>query len=171
MTDDTNDPFLGGFSCNARSSFALDLRFIGQNTRGLNDSIKRKTIFDYVNKKADVIFLQETHSCQLTEEAWDRQWDGSCEFSHGTSAARGCMTLISKNVEHKMIDSKADTEGRFLLSKCEIQGMKFFLINIYAPNSEKEHAEFLKNLYDAATEFYEDEYYHIIKEGDWNFTF
>ena len=92
------------------------------------------------------------------------------EFSHGTSASRGCLILISSNLEHTIIDVKSDPNGRFLLIKCEIQGEKFFLVNAYAPNSEKEHQEFLEDLYENITSFYDEDYHYIISEGDWNFT-
>ena len=70
-------------------------------------------------------FFQETHSSELTEQSWKNEWDGKAIFSHGTTASRGCLILISSTLEHSIVDTREDTEGRFILVKCKIQGEKF----------------------------------------------
>ena len=148
----------------------FDATFFCQNVRGLNQDEKRKTLFDYAKSKASIIFFQETHSSELTEQSWKNEWDGKAIFSHGTSASRGCLILISSTLEHSIVDTREDTEGRFILVKCKIQGENFFLINAYAPNSEKDHQLFLARLYANIVSFYDEEYRHVVSEGDWNFT-
>ena len=54
----------------------------------------------------------------------------------------GCMILFSDQLEYKIISSRPDDNGRFLMVKCEIQDTKFFLMNVYAPNDETEHAAY-----------------------------
>ena len=60
---------LGGLRQNLNNT-ALDIKFLGQNVNGLNEKVKRKTIFEFVKSKAAIIFLQETHSTELTEPSW-----------------------------------------------------------------------------------------------------
>ena len=80
------------------------------------------------------------------------------------------MILISSNLESKIIDVKCDEDGRYILVKCELQGSKFFLVNAYAPNIEKDHAIFLQKLFNEIQIFYDNDYRYIVQEADWNFT-
>ena len=80
------------------------------------------------------------------------------------------MILFKNNLEYKIIDHKADDAGRFILAKCEVQGERFFLINVYAPNIESEHKKCLNDLYKTLADYYDDDYYRVIQEGDWNHT-
>ena len=79
------------------------------------------------------------------------------------------MIMFKNTLEFSFIDSKIDENGRFIFIKCIIQGNKFFLINVYGPNKEQEHKNFLYEMHNAATDFYDDEFYHVIGGGDWNF--
>ena len=80
------------------------------------------------------------------------------------------MIMISSTLEHNIVDSIRDENGRFLLVKCEIEGEKLFLINVYGPNVEREHEAFMRELYEKITAFYDDDYRYVVSEGDWNFT-
>ena len=148
----------------------LNFKILGQNVRGLNEKEKRTSIFNFTKSKADIVFLQETHSTELIEKKWEDEWGGKCIYSHGSSASRGCMILFKNNLEYKIIDHRADDAGRFILAKCEVQGERFFLINVYAPNIESDHEKFLNDLYKTLTDYYDDDYYRVIQEGDWNHT-
>merc|ERR1711862_932670 len=64
-----------------------------------------------------------------------------------------------------------DTEGRFILLKCIIQGTKILIYNVYAPNNEKDHVAFLLFLKEKLEFLDTTEYEYIIGAGDWNFTF
>ena len=44
-----------------------------------------------------------------------------------------------------------------------------FLINVYAPNKENEHEAFLSDLITTIKSFYDEDFYHIVAGGDWNF--
>ena len=147
----------------------IDTQFLTQNVRGLNNSLKRNKIFNNFKKKADIIFVQESHSTREVEDRWRSMWGGKIEFSHGTSASRGCMILFKNDLELTISETKNDENGRYIFVKCIIQGQKFLLINVYGPNKEQEHKQFLTELYADACDFYEDDYYHIIVGGDWNF--
>ena len=73
----------------------FDVKICTQNVRGLNNSLKRTKVFNRFKTKADVIFVQESHSTKIVERDWKSQWGGEILFSHGTSAARGCMIMFN----------------------------------------------------------------------------
>ena len=49
-----------------------DTRFLTQNCRGLNNSLKRNKVFNNFKDKADIIFVQESHSTKATEVSWKK---------------------------------------------------------------------------------------------------
>ena len=150
-------------------SLVFDARFYTQNARGLNEKMKRKKVFNNFKDKADVIFVQESHSTSEKAGEWDADWEGNILYSHGTSASRGCMIMFKSSLDHLVTAHVADEHGRYILAKCEIRNQKMFLINVYAPNKEKEHEAFLLDLFNSIKAFYDDEYYHVVAGGDWNF--
>ena len=65
------------------------------NVRGLRNFDKHKAVFRWLKlKKADIIFLQETHTTAAEESKWWNLWDGPSFFSYGSSNSRGCSILI-----------------------------------------------------------------------------
>ena len=77
--------------------------------------------------------------------------------------------MFKGSLDYKIIDSKSDEQGRYILMKCEIQGQKMFLINVYGPNTENEHHVFLSELIESTKHFCDEDFYHIVSGGDWNF--
>jgi len=70
-------------------------KLISLNIRGISNFRKRKTIFTWCRKqKADIIFLQETHSTEKTEAQWKREWGTPFFCSHGANNARGVAISI-----------------------------------------------------------------------------
>ena len=62
----------------------LDIKCLYVNTRGLNKSIKRRSVFRWIhNQNVHFTFLQESHSSKLSADAWSAKWGGKVFFSHG----------------------------------------------------------------------------------------
>jgi exonuclease III len=80
------------------------------------------------------------------------------------------MTFFSNKLEIEVTGKITDSEGRFILLKCIIQGTKFIIYNVYAPNNEKDHEAFLLDLKSKLESLDADEYEYLIGAGDWNFT-
>jgi len=56
------------------------------NVNELNDNMKRKSAFNFLNpKKLDVILLQETHSTSAVEKLWEMELGHSVEWLHDTN--------------------------------------------------------------------------------------
>ena len=82
-----------------------DLKIMTLNVRSLGD---------YMNRKSNVIFLQETHSMKYIERRWITEWGGPIYYSHGTSSARGAVILIKHKTNIKIHRSIKDKEGRYV---------------------------------------------------------
>ena len=141
------------------------------NARGLaSNKIKRLAAFDYLKSKGDICLIQESHSTKETEQQWINECECESYFSHGASNARGVMIFIKKSLEFEVSEKINDEEGRFIMLKCTIQGAKFLLYNVYAPNNESDHKAFLNYMKNILLSVKTEEYDYVIGAGDWNFT-
>ena len=114
----------------------INFKLLSLNARGICSFDKRKTIFNWLCKSgAALCFLQETYSSKEVENIWRKQWKGDMFFSHGSSHSRGVLILVRDQLDFKLLSSRVDDQGRYiLLHDAMIQDTPFLLINIYAPN-------------------------------------
>ena len=110
------------------------------NCRDLSNDKKRNIVFSWCKKqKLDILFLQETHCVKECETEWANQWGNkNAFFSNGKSNARGTMVLLRKGFEILKEKLITDSQGRHIIFKAKIQETPFYLINLYAPNNDKE---------------------------------
>ena len=104
--------------------------------RGLANEQKRRAIFDFHRSNADLLIIQETHSCTDNEQYWTNEWGGKAIFSHGTTAARGIAIFTSKVLFSKMKNIYTDMDGRTIILDLEQNGTKISIAAIYAPNQD-----------------------------------
>ena len=101
---------------------------VSLNVRGINNFHKRRTIFNLCReRKADVIFLQETHSKEESETQWKNEWGGKCFYSHGSPNSRGVMVLIRNKFNCTIQNIVSDPLGRFIVLKVEIEDKIYVL--------------------------------------------
>ena len=144
-------------------SFSLHLLTL--NTRGLNDKIKRRTIFEWCkHQNADILFLQETHFTNNTILEIENEWNGGYH-SLGTSNSRGTSIMFTKVVSLTLIDSVALDNGRGVLCDVQHKDSYFSLVNIYAPNIQKERNSFFNSTEQWIKEYSQGE---TIIGGDFN---
>ncbi len=126
----------------------INLYFCSINVKGQQNEIKRKKQYQLTKTMdVDILFLQETHSVKETESIWRNQYGGEHSFyCHGDTNARGVSVHLRKGLNAKIIETISDQDGRSLWVKAEIQGQKFGLLNIYAPNSEKDQVRFFEGV-------------------------
>ena len=123
------------------------LYVLSLNVRGLREIKKRKAIFMYLKKKkADIIYLQETHSCNASEKQWKRDWGGEIIFSHGTNSSKGVAILINPVSKCTIDQVLCDPGGRYIVANVKMSDKCFNLINTYAPNDDKDQVKFFDNL-------------------------
>ena len=153
-------------------SSELHFSVIGQNVNGLSNTKKRDKIFMRLKSKADIIFLQETHTTSSAEKKFENNFSNfEFIFSHGTSNSRGVMILLNSTLEYEIHNTIKDPMGRYIFAHVTIQGHKCLLVNVYAPTeSEKKNVEFLTEIIDTFTHYNDTDFNSIIMQGDWNFT-
>ena len=95
-------------------------------------------------RKADIIFLQETHSTVKTETQWKNEWGAEIITSHGSSNARGVAILIKAGFDCSINQQILDPLGRYIIVKAAIQDKTYVLINLYAPNKDEDLINFFK---------------------------
>jgi len=147
------------------------LKLVSLNARGLGEKKKRRTVLKWIkdnhSKRDGIVFLQETHTTELSEQTWKRDWDGEVFFSHGTCGSRGVAILIPKSVHVTVSDTICDNSGRLLVLDCTIDDEDFILANVYAPTKDHQHDQitFLQDI-DELLRNYVDR--NLIIGGDFN---
>uniref|UniRef100_A0A8C5ACM8 exodeoxyribonuclease III n=1 Tax=Gadus morhua TaxID=8049 RepID=A0A8C5ACM8_GADMO len=97
-------------------------------------------------EEADILCLQETRWDDNLLNMSRKQWKGQIYVSEGTPRARGVAICFNSakitgiNLVHR------DLEGRLLVVDCVYEGRELRIINLYAPNGEKERRVFLAGL-------------------------
>ena len=130
---------------------------------------ERKTIFTWCRKqKADVIFLQETHSTKDNETIWKREWGAPLFCSHGANNARGVAILIRNNFDCVVEVTVVDTNGRFIILKVILKGEQAVLVNVYGPNRDNKLVDFYHLVLQSLKQNDFDEIENIIMGGDFN---
>ena len=112
------------------------VRVISVNARGLRDKVKRRAILNYCRDRADLILIQETHSCMEDENGWKMEWGGSIYFSHGTRMAKGVCVMANPKFHCLIRKVCNDENGRALICDVTIDEYVFSICNIYAPNAD-----------------------------------
>ena len=145
------------------------LKLLSLNVRGLSNFQKRRVIYTWCRKqKADIIFLQEMHSTETTENQWKKEWGSHINFSHGSANARGVAVLIRNGLDIALQHELRDPNGRMLLLKALINGKSYTLINIYGPNKDPEAVKFFQNLSTTLRELKLESDDNVIIGGDFN---
>lgn len=124
----------------------MAIKVLSLNTRGLSNTFKRKSLFQFLKKeKYDIVCLQETHVTKNNSELWSRQWSGQFFSSPGTSHGKGQIILINKF--SKVSDCKIVVESdRVLGVKVTIENQNIMIFNVYGPNKEEEKESFFKQI-------------------------
>ena len=91
-------------------------------------------------------FLQETHFTIATEKQWKNEWGAETITCHGGSNSRGVAILRKNGVDCTIYRKILDPLGRYIILKAQIQEKIYVLINVYAPNKDKELVKFFDSL-------------------------
>ena len=127
-----------------------DSNITSLNVRGLRDYKKRKHLFNMFHLGgSDIVFVQETHCCNIREEiGWEKSFGGKCFWSFGSNHSCGVGILINSKLNYLLQKFDFDCYGRYLVLDIDICNIEFRLINIYAPNDAVERKHFFLYLSD-----------------------
>ena len=144
------------------------VKLISLNVKGIGNFRKRTAIFTWCRKRTDTCLLQETHSTEKIENQWKNEWGAELIFCHGSSNSRGVAILIKNGVDCTIHKKVLDPLGRYIILKAEIKDKMYVLINVYAPNKDKDNVAFLKNLLITIQKEDLDSENSIVLGGDFN---
>lgn len=139
------------------------------NVRGIRDLTKRKALFLFCKRsEADLILLQETHSCDSDTRFWKAQWGNVVHFSHGSNHSAGVSILVH-GFKGDILEVVPSSDGRWITIIVKQDNTVFIVCNVYGFNSHFEN----KNLFKAITGKLRDlrgKYVNafIILSGDFN---
>ena len=118
------------------------------NINGLAEDKKRNKLFEnLINKKTDIILLQETHSTKKAIEKWEKEWIGKSFWNSGEiTKSSGVAILLRKNLNIEILTVQKDDKGRILSVAFSFEKQNFQIVNIYAPTKNSEKLKFYKKL-------------------------
>ena len=133
--------------------------------RGLNNKLKRQSIFNKVRKDYDIFLLQETYATEKTAGLWESEWGGKIYRSDGGSNARGVAILINRKMDCVVHSCKRDTNGRRVTLDITLKAdnIRIVICCIYAPNVD-DKAFFAETIQDCSQLQCEN----ILLGGDFN---
>ena len=144
----------------------IQIKIVTLNVRGLNKSIKRRSIFRWLHKqKAHFYFLQETYSDEKLKAVWEAKWGGKIFCSHGTKHSKGVMILSNPKYDIEVEKLERDNHGRLIILDTKMNDTNLVLVNLYAPNDLSQQVQFFDRITDKLSK-YADE--NIIIGGDFN---
>ena len=114
-----------------------NIKICSFNVRGLNETKKRRDVFDWLQKKGlDIYLLQETHATPSTKQIWENEWGYKCFFSCYAGNSRGTAILFKNSFQYTVHKEIYDPEGRYIILSLTINDVKLVLANIYGPNTD-----------------------------------
>ena len=99
---------------------------------------------------------------------WKIEWGAKLISSHGSSNSRGVAIMIKNNLDCTIHHTVIDPMGRYIILKADIKDTTYLLINVYAPNKDKDLIEFFKNLLNTLKKENLDSEQNIVMGGDFN---
>ena len=123
------------------------IKIFSINSRGLNNIVKRKSIFrNLYKKKVDIVLVQETFCTKDKEQVWESNWGGKTLFVNGSNQSKGVALLLSNKISRNIRDVYRDIDRRYLIVSLELEGYMYCVANIYAPNHDD--VEFSKRIFE-----------------------
>ena len=133
------------------------------NVRGLQNKLKRKSLYKYIHKNCDIFMAQEVYASSTDALLWEKEWGGKLIISAGESNSKGVAIFISSKLNAKTLEYHVDSEGRYVILNIEVDDVKFTVSTLYAPNVDNPtfFNSYFEELYRVALDY-------IIIGGDYN---
>ena len=120
------------------------ITILSLNARGLRSREKMHCILTTV--KCDIFCIQETNWDNTLVNQVKKLWKGPVYCAHGTASACGVVILCRESAFEKIVCVHQESAGRMVVVDLERNGEKYRIINVYAPNVEKERKIFFKKI-------------------------
>ena len=112
----------------------------------------RKRVFGWARShNSEFFMLQETH--KIYSDSWNTEWTGQSLWAHGSNFSRGCAILVKPNSEFKIVNSRTDVDGRYILANLKNCGSWLTLVCVYAPDTPGSRPDLFESLKTAIVDF------------------
>ena len=148
------------------------LNIVSSNVRGLRNKNKCQALLNaLIENEIHICLLQETYFTDNTNDLVGNLYDDkfTCISSYGTNHSRGVTILIKKMNDLKIVNHRCDNEGRLILLNLSILDELYTVVNIYAPNNEKQRTELFSKVEKWLSK-YADSKENCFVAGDFNLT-
>lgn len=132
------------------------------NVAGMNHPLKRRQLF-LRRHKTDVICLQETHFRKQEEKFIAEVFSGKVIHAPALVKKRVVLIGLSRKVNWQQHECIADPQGRFLILRDLLNDLKWIIVGVYAPHTQK--TEFFTHLVTLLDPLQEE---NIVIMGDLN---
>lgn len=118
----------------------LMITILSLNVHGLRSREKMSHILTTVN--CDILCLQETNWDNNIMDQVRKLWRGPVYHAHGSASACGVAILCREDTFDNIVCAQQETTGRMVVVDMRKNEKKYRIINVYAPNVEKERKIF-----------------------------
>ena len=77
------------------------------------------------NRERTYVFYRKPIALQKLNKFGRNNWKGDIFFSHGSCHSRGTMILVKDHLDFKLVSTKVDPLGRYILIEAQIQDSPF----------------------------------------------
>ena len=106
------------------------------NVNGIQDSLKRKDVFDYLRQlNYSIYFLQETHIKEISENFIRSAWGYNVWVSGCDTNRNGVAILFNNNFDYKVHNVHRDKNGQYIVMDIEMMEKRITLVNLYGPSA------------------------------------
>ena len=131
---------------NQVKTYTMNVTILTLNCNGLRNKLKRKAVFSFLKKqKINIACVQETYITTEDIDMWKREWGGEVFYTPGSHYSKGLITLIDKKFEVQTVSYKSVSDRILCISLSYLEKC-ISILNVYAPNIDKEKSEFLHDL-------------------------
>lgn len=117
------------------------------NLNGARCMQKRAVSFELIRQRSiDVTFVQETHSDNLSEIDWRKEWQGEVYLTHLDSVRGGVAIMFAKSFLPISCEFKQLVPGRLLALQAKFEKFNFVFLNVYAPVKGAERVLFFRDV-------------------------
>ena len=121
----------------------MPLRFISLNVKGISNYKKKKTNNIHLSKTQCRYNIPARNTFYASNSAsMENEWGAKLISSHASSNSRGVAIMIKNNLDCTIHHTVIDPMGRYIILKADIKDTTYLLINVYAPNKDKDLIEF-----------------------------
>ena len=131
------------------NSNPIQIKIVTLNVRGLNKSIKRRSIFRWLHmQNPHFYFSQETYSEEKLKDVWEAEWGEKTFCSHGTKHSKSVMILLNPKYDIEVEKLERDTHRRLIILDTKLNDTNLVLINLYAPKDLSQQVQFFERITD-----------------------